>query len=266
MIKKEYTAAIQRLLYCFPLYNYINENQVNVLVLGFSDIVERFVDFAFEMAQVNGYKLNISIISDDIDAKIKYLNDRPAFVQFFNVDEKTIDDDYGTLSFKSFSFDNISNDISNLLLNEENRKYSYIFIGTDNDDFNCEIAKVCVDCKELLESNYVISCVSEINNNENDVNYIHRNDTIKTHKDYKILKSMAFNCHLVWNDSKLLDMRKLQRQFLTNYNFISCMNYVISLKYKLASIGMDFLDTTASEKFDRLINSKSLSEKKLLMG
>ena len=71
--KKDYISAIQYLLYCYPLCNYVNREKVNVLVLGYSDIAERFIDFAFEMAQVNGYKLNITVASDNADAKKEYL-------------------------------------------------------------------------------------------------------------------------------------------------------------------------------------------------
>ena len=59
-------------------------------------------------------------------------------------------------------------------------------------------------------------------------------------------------------------MRKLQRQFLSNYNYVACLSYVISLKYKLASVGIDFLDSTAPEKFDRIINSKMPVDKKAI--
>lgn len=79
--KKDYTGTIQNLLYCFPIYNYINEEKVNVLVFGYSGITEKFIDFAFEMAQVNGYKLHITVVSNDVNTKNKYLGTRPAFLQ-----------------------------------------------------------------------------------------------------------------------------------------------------------------------------------------
>lgn len=262
--KKDYTGTIQNLLYCYPLYNYINKEKVNVLIFGYSGITEKFIDFAFEMAQVSGYKLNITVVSDDTNAKNKYLEARPAFHKFFSVDDKLVDDDYGLLSFNTITFGNIEDDISEILLNDEGNKYAYLFIGSDSDDLNSEIAKVCAECRELLDANFVINCVAEKGNNENSINYVHRDDSIESHKDYRTLKSMAFNCHLVWNYSKLLDMRKLQRQFLSNYNNVACLSYVISLKYKLSSIGIDFLDSTAPEKFDRLIKSKAPADKKAI--
>lgn len=262
--KKDYTGTIQNLLYCYPLYNYINKEKVNVLVFGYSGITEKFIDFAFEMAQVNGYKLNITVVSDNADAKNKYLKTRPAFRKFFSVDDEVVDDDYGILSFNTITFGNIEDDISEILLHDEGSKYAYLFIGSDSDNLNSGIAKVCVDCRDLLDANFVINCVTENGNIENSINYVHRDDSIESHKDYKTLKSMAFNCHLVWNYSKMLDMRKLQRQFLSNYNYISSLSYVISLKYKLASVGIDFLAENAPEQFDRIINSKAPADKKII--
>lgn len=262
--KKDYTGTVQNLLYSYPLYNYINKEKVNILVFGYSDISEEFIDFAFEMAQVNGYKLHITVASDDVNTKNRYLGARPAFCNFFSVDDEKSEDDYGSLSFNTVVFDSIEDTVSEILLNDEGNKYAYVFIGSDSDDWNLTIAKVCIDCRDLLDANFVINCVSEAGSNEDGVNYIHKDDSIKNHKDYKTLKSMAFNCHLVWNYSKLLDMRKLQRQFLSNYNYVACISYVISLKYKLASVGIDFLDPTAPEKFDRIINSKIPTDKKAI--
>ncbi len=51
---------------------------------------------------------------------------------------------------------------------------------------------------------------------------------------------------------------------MSNYNYVACLSYVISLKYKLASVGIDFLDSTAPEKFDRIINSKMPADKKAI--
>lgn len=266
MSKKDnnYTETIQYLLYKFPLYEYVNKNSVNILIFGYTSISEKFIDFAFEVAQVNGYKLCINVVSKESNAKEEYLSNRPAFCEFFNVDDNAVDDNYGTLLFSTSNFENLDDEISNMLLNDENKKYAYLFIGTEDDELNSQIAEMCAECRELLDSNFVINCVSNNSDYNESINYIRRDDSIKNDKDYNTLKSMAFNCHLVWNYSKLLDIRKLQREFLSNYNYIACLSYVISLKYKLASIGIDFFDASSPEKFDRLVKSKSVYEKKII--
>ena len=235
-----------------------------MLVFGYSGITEKFIDFAFEMAQVSGYKLNITVVSDDTNAKNKYLEARPAFRKFFSVDDEVVDDDYGILSFNTITFGNIEDDISEILLNDEGNKYAYLFIGSDSNDLNSEIAKVCADCRDLLDANFVINCVTENGNNENGINYVHRDDSIKNHKDYKTLKSMAFNCHLVWNNSELLDIRKLQREFNSYYFFNSSFNNVLSIKYKLISIGVDFDSPYAAAHFFKIVRSANEREKSII--
>lgn len=44
------------------------------------------------MAQVIGYKLSITVVLEDADAKEKYLKGRPSFAKFFNVDDELVDD------------------------------------------------------------------------------------------------------------------------------------------------------------------------------
>lgn len=259
-----YTSVIQNLLYCFPLYNFVSKEKVNLVVFGYSNISQKFVDLAFETAQVNGYKLNITVVSDDKDAKDNYIQARPEFCNFFSVDNETIDDDYGTLSFNTILFENIEKGISEVMPNNDFSKYAYFFIGFDNDDLNFKIAKACVECRKLQDAKFVINCLSDTENTYDGINFVHRDDSLESHPDYKTLKTMAFNCHLVWNNSKMLDMRKLQRQFLSKYCYPSCLSYVISLKYKLASIGINFLDPNAPELFERLIKSKSPENKKII--
>lgn len=260
----DYTGAIQNLLYEHPLYDYISNEQVNILVLGYSAFSEKFIDFAFEMAQVSGYKLNISVVSENEESKDLYLSMRPSFHDFFSVDDGNVKGTYGSLTFKTVHFGNLEDDISELLLNDNNGKYAYLFIGSDDEAFNEKAADVCAMCRDLLDADFVINCVTESNELTSDINYLHSDDTIEKHKDYRLLKRMAFNCHLVWNDSQLLDMRKLQRQFQANYNFTACISYVISVKYKLKSIGIDFLDKKAPEKFSQLLNSKDSTDKEFI--
>ena len=259
--KIDYTGVIQKLLYDYPLYDYITEENVNILVLGYSEFTKKFVDTAFEMAQVQGYKLRITIASEDTDDKQDYLESRPSFTKFFNVDEHKITDNYGSLSFKLVRLENIGNNISDILLNDNNERYAYIFVGFDNDDINKEVANYCVECRELLESNYVINAVLDSNVTINGVHSIFIQDTIANHRHYRKLKRMAFNCHLVWNSSVFLDIRRLQREFNSKYYFNSSFNNVLSIIYKLNSVGIDFHNTDAATLFSKMLTSKNEIDK-----
>lgn len=262
-----YSGVIQRLLYDYPLYNYINKDNVNILVIGFSKLSEQFVDMAFEVAQVNSYKLNITVVSDNPNVKDEYLKNRPSFTKFFSVDNNTVDDDYGRLSFEAFDSTLTEDNISNLLLDDENKKYAYLFISSDNEKTDLRIAKFCSDCKSLLEDDYVVNCVLKNKRKANkNINIVPTEETIFNHKDYSKLKKMAFNCHFVWSNSLLIDIRKLQREFNSKYYFNSSFNNILSIKYKLNSIGLDFNSKNVAEQFYSIVHSKNYTDKMKVNG
>lgn len=256
------TGVIQKLLYDKPLYNYINEEDVNIIVFGFTELCQRFIDIAFEISQVNGYKLNISVVSDIESAKADYLNERLAFKEFFDIDDNKVNTPYGKLSFITKSIDSSWKDVVSDYFLDEDKKYSYIFIDYDNDKTNYSIAKVCDSCRDLLDYNFIINFVfAKPRKTSKYLNAVLRGDTIENHKDYSRLKRMAFNCHLVWNSKDDIDIRKLQREFNANYNFSSSFNYILSIKYKLNSIGIDFDSKDAAEQFYSLAESKKAEDK-----
>lgn len=250
------TGVIQKLLYDKPLYNYIDNENVNILVFGFSQLCQRFIDIAFEVSQVNNFKLDITVISDVAEARELYLNDRPAFSEFFDVDNNSVNQSYGKLSFVTNESNIIDNFLADNLLDEK-KKYSYVFIDYDNDKTNYSIAKDCDSCRDILDYNFIINFASTKSRKASEyLNVILRDDTIENHKMYKKLKQMAFNCHLVWNNKDDMDIRKLQREFNSNYNFSASFNNILSIKYKLNSVGIDFDSETAAEQFYNIVESK----------
>lgn len=253
---KNSAEVIQKLLYDKPLYNYVNDNNVNVAVFGFSQLSQKFIDIAFETSQVNSFKLNITFIIDKETAKNKYLEDRPAFVDFFDVDNNIVNESYGSISFVTKNFACLEDVVSETLL-EEKTGFSYIFIDTDNDKQNFTIAKFCDLYAKMLSQNPIINFVSaKQRKTKPSMNTVLRDDTINNHKDFTKLKRMSLNVHLVWNNRSDIDIRKLQREFNTNYYFSSSFNNILSIKYKLNSVGIDFNSSTAAEEFYKLVNSK----------
>lgn len=253
---KNSAEVIQKLLYDKPLYNYVNDNNVNVAVFGFSQLSQKFIDGAFEVSQVNTFKLNIVVISDSETAKSDYLKDRPAFADFFDVDDNIVNESYGSLSFVTKNFVSLDDTVSETLL-EEKTGFSYIFIDTDNDKQNFAIAKLCDFYSKMLSQKSIINFVSSKQRKiKSSMNLILRDDSIKNHKDFTKLKRMSLNTHLVWNNRSDVDIRKLQREFNTNYYFSSSFNNILSIKYKLNSVGIDFNSSTVAEEFYKLVNSK----------
>lgn len=257
------TGVIQKLLFDEPLYNYIDKDNVNILVFGFTELCQRFIDIAFEVSQVNAYKLNITVVSDNDEAKELYLNNRPAFKDFFEVNSESVDDSYGALTFVTNNFETDIDSVVSEFLLDEDKRYSYIFIDNNNDKENYKIASVCNICREMLYDDSVINFVSaKPRKTSKYLNVVLRNETIQNHKNYSKLKRMALNCHLLWNNSDFIDIRKLQRDFNKSYNYSSSLSNVLSIKYKLKSVGIDFDDSRAADKFYELSkNEKGKIEK-----
>lgn len=256
------TGTIQRLLYEKPLFNYIDCDNVNIVVFGFTLLCQRFIDIAFEVAQVNGYKLNITVVSNDSKAREKFMASRPAFEQFFDVDNAMSKHSYGRLSFETREFGSDIEDTVSAILLDDAVKYAYLFIDSGIDDMNISIASVCSLCGELLFHSPVINCVLSYRQiMKGVINVVVKDETIQKHKDYARLKRMALNCHLLWNSSELLDIRKLQRQFNAEYNFSSSLSNVLSIQYKLNSVGINMHDTDAANQFYKLITATNAESK-----
>lgn len=252
------TGTIQRLLYEKPLYNYIDNGNVNIVVFGFTLLCRRFIDIAFELAQVNGYKLNIKIICADKNAKEQFLTERPAFTQFFDVDDTVTDCSYGHLSFQTVEQNaNIDSMVSDVLWDGKT-KYAYLFVDCGNDEQNYDVALKCKDCESDLDYRFsIINCAltTSSDTDNSSINIVAKDETIENHNDYAELKRMALNCHLLWNQSEFISIEKHKENFNSEYNFSSSLSSVLAIKYKLNSVGIDILDEKAAEKFSKLVNN-----------
>lgn len=256
------TGVIQRLLYEKPLFNYIDHENVNIIVFGFNLLCQRFVDLAFEVAQVSGYKLNITVVSDIKNAKEQFLIKRPAFIQFFDVDNAALDCSYGHLSFQAVEQGTNAEDIVSDILLDDAVRYAYLFIDFGNDVQNYAIASACITCSELLYHNPIINCALTNPHTICDaVNIVAKSETIQKHRDYVKLKRMALNCHLLWNNSDFIDIRKLQRKFNSEYNFSSSLSSALAIHYKLNSVGININDKDAANQFYQLDTATNAESK-----
>ena len=272
-IKTGATGAIQRLLLNKPLYNYTDTNgEMNVLVFGAGTYAQKFIDIAFEVSQIKNCKLTITVVSNECKKdKERFLNARPAFRKFFTVDNEAVpeNDSYGTLLFKStttnedkdrlFSKDDsqINNQIVNdILLDDKSANYSYVFIALGDDELNRKLASECLDNSQLLEQKALISFVQYKKHNQkcyefcksnDDVVPVLVNEVITKSPEYKELRRMAFNCHILWENTLSIDIQKAKGKFSSPYNFNSSFSNVLSIKYKLHSIGIDINSYSPAE-------------------
>lgn len=71
---------------------------------------------------------------------------------------------------------------------------------------------------------------------------------------------MAFNTHLVWEKNLNVDYEAVRAEFRKDYNHGSCVSSVLSLKYKLYSMGIDLEKTgfvEAARRFGDILSDKS---------
>ncbi len=103
--KKNSFLAIQYHLYEHPLYQYVKkeEDEINVLVLGFGSYGQKFLDACLQNGQVQDKKLKVTVVSDDKADRDIYLSERPELANFFNIDGSLEQDcdAYGDISFET---------------------------------------------------------------------------------------------------------------------------------------------------------------------
>ncbi len=247
--------AIQRLLLEHPLYSYGNGGcQGKILVLGSGTYAQKFLDLAFEISQIKDYSPDITVISDERNqAKSRYLTPRPAFKQFFTVDEEHRDDSYGTLRFgNDIKFD-INDDEANKkwienIFESHADGFSYVFIALGDDELNRQVAEICIHNATLSQCNAFVSFMQYKDNsdlakklvksNEN-IDAIYVRNSIKKASYYRELRRMAFNCHILWENTLNVDLQETEQRFLSKYNFNSSFASVLSIKYKLHSMNIE---------------------------
>ncbi len=266
--------ALQRLMFEKPLYNYTNQNgEVEILVLGAGTYAQKFLDIAFEVSQINGCFAKISAFSNNVEAdKKRYLSCRPEFTKFFDVDTCTCTygKSLGSLCFlntpdKGFSRTNKSHNRRIIQEILQSKKYTYVFIALGSDELNYQLFKECCELDKNLGISFVHSQSSLEPKNQNAV-YV--NEVISDSPYYSQLSRMALNCHLSWYDSLYVDLSKIKGEFNIPYNFNSSLSNVLSIKYKLHSIGIDDLSDSgkAALLFTKLCQNNSEIEKSLLIS
>lgn len=293
--------AIQCLLYDKPLYHYINDHgELSILVLGCGTYSQKFIDIAFEMSQVKGCYLNVTVLTDNKEKdELRYLHIRPEFHHFFRVNGKMPDrGDYGSIKFLNIKTSD--NDKAEFDENVDNaqiikdtigkEKFSYVFISVVEEALNRKIAEDLA-VSDLIDTsnktqqasvNFVWYGDMKNTNQGLGASFVEKKcsaeergihlhpvevqQTLSKHKDYRFLCQMAFNCHLLWGDGLNVDIKKTYSQFRSAYNFHSSLSNVLSIKYKLNSIGICFDDLCSSKTGRAKILSEITTQYKHIIG
>ena len=249
--EKNVLTAIQYHLYEHPLYKKlpVAEKNLHVLICGFGNYGQKFLDVCLQVGQMVDVNFSATVVSKNSSDKEIYLNDRPALKDFFDVDDDkaTCGQSYGKISFKVATIaknETVANSdaVDDVILELcEKAKPHYVFIALGNDTLNKSAAFACRNALKSLEINCLVNFAQEENLNAKSQGimpvYVRRD--VKTLPVHSEIERMAFNAHLVWEKNLNFDYNAVRKNFLEPYNHDACVANVLSIKYKLHSIGID---------------------------
>ncbi len=259
--------------YQVPLYDFVDNNTFNVIVWGMGENSFFFLDTLLQLVQnLNLVEFSVKVMMNTFDRKIDidsdaeiYLSERPEIKNFFNV---TINNDvvsenneaYGYIEFVESKLTELEGGfIKHInvadILNGDNEKVKYDYAFVDLSDYvNMQVAY------ELKEYVKAVNCFYDNNvvAGDNDIPIsIKLADVFE--KDDELMR-MAFNTHIVWKDDLNIDFEKEKEAFNKNYNRLSSLSYVLSLKYKLHSFGIEMAGNVydAANSFAENFNSEEI--------
>ena len=221
-----------------------DDNVMRVLIIGFNSYGQNFLDACLQAGQIPGKNLRVSVVYSG-DEKAEYLRARPELKNFFRIADE---ESYGRINFENskpapapaptrtdeksygrINFENSNNTkIKDLI---KNRTPQYIFISSENYNVE-EIRSLAGNCSVNLvqKGSNKIVCVNPV--------YVGRDCYDRE------IERMALNVHLIWNKNWNKEHGDILREFKDPYNYSSCVANVLSLKYKLFSVGIQPITDT----------------------
>ena len=261
---RDFTTLLRYHLYKVPLYlcREAQSSHLNVLICGCGDYAQRFLDTCLTLAQMPGTELSATVVANNPDDFELYLTNRPALKDFFAInDNEPSKESYGHISFEQQAFSDNEDDNEKILENffcRANELPSYIFFALGKNHLNLSAAKACREAANILNHSCIISFAWE---------GTHHFDSLAENvfpvlidadpKDFPFhddLERMAFNAHLIWKKNLQLDYEQIRAEFLEPYNHNSCLLNVISLKYKLKTLGLDTDKRSPQECAETFLN------------
>lgn len=137
------------------------------------------------------------------------------------------------------------------LFTRAGREIRYVFVDQGEEQVSRPIAAVAArelsfSCPVCYVSERVSAAEGTEEPKESGLIPVLVNQPVDVRKEGEQLGEMAFNAHLCWNDTLNLDLDKERRKFFHSeervdvYNFISSLTNVLSIRYKLYSIGIPY--------------------------
>ena len=258
--------AIQDSLYRGPLY-LGPENELHLLVVGFDNVAQLFLDQLLPLAQCLPLKqddkphLDVTVLCSESQRR-SYLAKRPSLPAFFLVDGLTdkltdLQDNYGALHFEALPSNRTTAPAKaawyvQAALQRMQRSHAQgyqILVSLDQDNASLETARslykaaVELGCGERTLARYIWKgsrCAAETG-----LLPVFIRDDMLDHTVHKEIERMAYNAHRLW-DGTLEPSADDVDDFKKSYYHNASKANVTALKWKLASMGID-LDSIGPE-------------------
>ena len=255
-------------LYQKPLFEYVDDDSesVDVLIVGFGNYGQKFLDSCMQVGQIYGKKLNVNVVSNNriigTPDKDVYLSSRPEITRFFCTEGQTDVESYGYIEFLNKEFATGSGSAEKNMelasqIIEKNNKIRYIFVALGDNQLNKKVAAVFFEAvKDKFPCSINFAVEGDTVKGKVVGNPVFMGKDIANEPAYKDIERMAFNTHLVWADGLNMDMAKAYQEFKEPYNYNSSFFSAISIKYKLYSLGLlcDDPNESASKYAQRIAN------------
>ena len=247
-------------LYRHPLFEATprESDSMDVLIVGFGNYGQQFLDCCLQAGQIYGKKLNVTIISNEREDKAvvkdMYLKERPELSKFFSIDGLCVENAYGSISFVTRE---LANGTGSLQKNKaaaeeiarENEKARYIFIALGDDRLNRNVAQALTEAvKDRIDCSVNFAFDGDPISGKVYGNPVYMSSDFTGDPEYLEIERMAFNGHLLWMSGLNEDIAKAWKEFKAPYNYLSSISNAVAVKYKLYSVGltMDNLDAAAA--------------------
>ena len=221
--QKNSTLAIQYHLYEHPLYQYCKQREaaINILIVGFDNCGQRFLDACLQAGQGCGHALHATVLWDqkEVDQKI-YLDSRPALGEFFNIDGKGCSnrgESYGWIDFRGSALGGKDSAVHRRAIEKTlrqcRRTFHYVFIDLGTDSLNLAAAEAAAEQMPEAFISYVCEGTSSTVRKEGMLCPVLVREPMEGTALHREIERMAFNVHLVWEKSWNRDDQAVKEEF-----------------------------------------------------
>ncbi|MBR5309419.1 MAG: hypothetical protein IKU43_11665 [Clostridia bacterium] len=229
---------------------------MDIVICGFGNYGQCFLDTALPLSQMYNTRVTFHIISDSMKGFEIYRRSRPALEDFFNIGEENDRSRYGSIRLKVKAYSDIDSSFTELV---KSIRPCYIFVSLGDDRQSTSLAQELKSEIPECSVSYALENGARRSLCQRKGLYsFDAGGTASEGPEFATLERLAFNCHMLWNSNYNENPETVRRKFVADkYNYLSCITNAVSVKYKLAGIGITQENLTlAVAEYDSKVNAE----------